>query len=96
MATVSVGRRARIEIDHEELLRWINREGKRRKTASGGYKYANLDGKNAELGMGDLRVMRAVARSKTLRASAIFLRVNQSTVSRRVAALETALGRQAI
>ena len=34
----------------------------------------------------------AVARSKTLRASALSLRVDQSTVSRRIAALEAALG----
>jgi DNA-binding transcriptional LysR family regulator len=40
----------------------------------------------------DLRVVLAVARSKTLRASAMSLHVNQSTVSRRVAALEQALG----
>jgi DNA-binding transcriptional LysR family regulator len=40
----------------------------------------------------DLRVVLAVARSKTLRASAMSLRVNQSTVSRRVTALEAALG----
>jgi DNA-binding transcriptional LysR family regulator len=40
----------------------------------------------------DLRVVLAVARSKTLRASAMSLQVNQSTVSRRVAALEAALG----
>jgi DNA-binding transcriptional LysR family regulator len=40
----------------------------------------------------DLRVVLAVARSKTLRASALSLRVDQSTVSRRIAALETALG----
>src|SRR6516164_3558540 len=40
----------------------------------------------------DLRVVLAVARSKTLRASALSLHVNQSTVSRRVAALEEALG----
>jgi DNA-binding transcriptional LysR family regulator len=40
----------------------------------------------------DLRVVLAVARSKTLRASALSLRVDQSTVSRRIAALEAALG----
>ena len=40
----------------------------------------------------DLRVVLAVARGKTLRRSALSLRVNQSTVSRRVAALEEALG----
>jgi DNA-binding transcriptional LysR family regulator len=40
----------------------------------------------------DLRVLLAVARGKTLRASATSLRVNQTTVSRRVAALEAALG----
>jgi DNA-binding transcriptional LysR family regulator len=40
----------------------------------------------------DLRVVLAVARSKTLRASAVSLRVDQSTVSRRVAALEATLG----
>jgi DNA-binding transcriptional LysR family regulator len=40
----------------------------------------------------DLRVVLAVARSKTVRTSAMSLRVNQSTVSRRVAALEEALG----
>jgi DNA-binding transcriptional LysR family regulator len=40
----------------------------------------------------DLRVVLAVARSKTLRRSAMSLRVNQSTVSRRVVALEEALG----
>lgn len=40
----------------------------------------------------DLRVVLAVARSKTLRASALSLHVNQSTVSRRIAALEEALG----
>jgi DNA-binding transcriptional LysR family regulator len=48
--------------------------------------------KMRSLEWGDLRVVLAVARSKTLRTSAISLRVNQSTVSRRVAALETALG----
>jgi DNA-binding transcriptional LysR family regulator len=40
----------------------------------------------------DLRVVLAVARAKTLRASAESLHVDQSTVSRRVAALEEALG----
>lgn len=40
----------------------------------------------------DLRVLLAVARGKTLRASAMSLQVNQTTVSRRVAALEAALG----
>jgi DNA-binding transcriptional LysR family regulator len=40
----------------------------------------------------DLRVLLAVARSKTLRASAASLHVDQSTVARRVAALEAALG----
>jgi DNA-binding transcriptional LysR family regulator len=40
----------------------------------------------------DLRVVLAVARTKTLRASAQSLHVDQSTVSRRVAALEEALG----
>jgi DNA-binding transcriptional LysR family regulator len=40
----------------------------------------------------DLRVVLAVARAKTLRASAQSLHVDQSTVSRRVAALEEALG----
>jgi DNA-binding transcriptional LysR family regulator len=40
----------------------------------------------------DLRVLLAVARSKTLRASAMSLHVDQSTVARRVAALESALG----
>jgi DNA-binding transcriptional LysR family regulator len=40
----------------------------------------------------DLRVVLAVARSKSLRASAQSLHVDQSTVSRRVAALEEALG----
>jgi len=40
----------------------------------------------------DLRVLLAVARCKTLRASAMSLRVDQSTVVRRVAALESALG----
>jgi DNA-binding transcriptional LysR family regulator len=40
----------------------------------------------------DLRVVLAVARAKTLRASAQTLHVDQSTVSRRVAALEEALG----
>src|ERR1700744_3363534 len=40
----------------------------------------------------DLRVVLAVARGKTLRASAQSLHVDQSTVSRRVAALEEALG----
>jgi DNA-binding transcriptional LysR family regulator len=40
----------------------------------------------------DLRVVLAVARSKTLRRSAMSLHVNQSTVSRRVATLEEALG----
>jgi DNA-binding transcriptional LysR family regulator len=40
----------------------------------------------------DLRVVLAVARSKTLQRSALSLRVNQSTVSRRVAAIEEALG----
>jgi DNA-binding transcriptional LysR family regulator len=40
----------------------------------------------------DLRIVLAVARAKTLRASAQSLHVDQSTVSRRVAALEEALG----
>jgi DNA-binding transcriptional LysR family regulator len=40
----------------------------------------------------DLRVVLAVVRGKTLRASAQSLHVDQSTVSRRVAALEEALG----
>jgi DNA-binding transcriptional LysR family regulator len=40
----------------------------------------------------DLRVLLTVARSKTLRASALSLHVDQSTVARRVAALESALG----
>jgi DNA-binding transcriptional LysR family regulator len=40
----------------------------------------------------DLRVVLAVARGKTLRASAQSLHVDQSTVSRRIAALEEALG----
>jgi DNA-binding transcriptional LysR family regulator len=39
----------------------------------------------------DLRVVLAVARAKTLRASAQALHVDQSTVSRRIAALEEAL-----
>jgi DNA-binding transcriptional LysR family regulator len=41
---------------------------------------------------GDLRVLLAVARGKSLRASATSLHVDQSTVARRVAALESALG----
>ncbi|WP_158921344.1 LysR family transcriptional regulator [Acidisphaera sp. S103] len=40
----------------------------------------------------DLKVVLAVARAKTLRASAQSLHVDQSTVSRRLAALEEALG----
>src|ERR1700733_11817232 len=40
----------------------------------------------------DLRVVLGVARAKTLRASAQSLHVDQSTISRRVAALEEALG----
>jgi DNA-binding transcriptional LysR family regulator len=52
----------------------------------------NQTAKMRSLEWSDLRVVLAVARSKTLRASAVSLRVNQSTVSRRVAALETALG----
>jgi DNA-binding transcriptional LysR family regulator len=40
----------------------------------------------------DIRVVLAVARNKTLRKSAISLQVNQTTISRRVAALEAALG----
>jgi DNA-binding transcriptional LysR family regulator len=40
----------------------------------------------------DLRVALAVARSRTLRTSALSLRVDQSTVRRRLAALEAALG----
>jgi DNA-binding transcriptional LysR family regulator len=40
----------------------------------------------------DLRVVLAIARNKTLRRSAMSLQVNQTTVSRRVAALEAALG----
>jgi DNA-binding transcriptional LysR family regulator len=40
----------------------------------------------------DLRVVLAVARSKTLRACAMSLHVDQSTVRRRLAALEAALG----
>jgi DNA-binding transcriptional LysR family regulator len=40
----------------------------------------------------DLRVVLAVARAKTLHASAESLHVNQSTVTRRLAALEEALG----
>jgi DNA-binding transcriptional LysR family regulator len=40
----------------------------------------------------DLRVVLAVARGKTLRSTAQSLHVDQSTVSRRVAALEEALG----
>jgi DNA-binding transcriptional LysR family regulator len=40
----------------------------------------------------DLRVALAVARARTLRTSAMSLRVDQSTVRRRLAALEAALG----
>jgi DNA-binding transcriptional LysR family regulator len=40
----------------------------------------------------DLRVALAVSRSRTLRTSALSLRVDQSTVRRRLAALEAALG----